>query len=246
MNKWIGCLLLLACTAHQGVAAKEWFEDAKLQLPVVGEKAAPDDTIAGYPIYLGAGDWRYMHGAVSTSGGSADSIPMGVLRLSYTDPQGLVSVQGVAANLRSNNGGYWTGTPCSANHLVVRSKGKGRTDDCMTIDAIPMTVGFDKVVGLDVRVTESSSSGRYYAMSVSIPVERMGLPGTSLADWTAARIQEDPNKKQLVEKLTTWAEKLQDSAGKLMDYSKPKDAFSQVPNFADLLVSKSPSNTARQ
>jgi len=146
----------------------------------------------------------------------------------------IAATQVIAANLRSNNGAYWSGSPCEGESLAKRMRGRGRSDDCMTIKVTSTTVGSKPVTFLVVNTVQSQSSGRYYAGTVAFNVAYLGFPGSAQSEWSKYAVQTDAAKAAMLLKLQSWAEQYQDAVAAQMDYRRPADTFASVPRLKDL------------
>lgn len=233
--------LALACIvgASIGVSthARELFVDGKAPEMAQGSSIEHDDLIGGYQIYKGDGFWYLNAASVSWSAGTADSIPIGIVSMSQWDDSTVVAIQQVAANLRANNGAYWSGAPCQGESLVTRIRSRGRYDDCMRIDTVSLPINNSTVTFFRIYTAQSNSGGRYYAASTLVNAQRLGFSSTTVADWTPSVVAADPNKTQVIHYLTLWAHRYQDAAAAQMDYRKTPDTFAAVPAIRDMLPS---------
>jgi len=232
----ISVLLFSTTCLAQGVHSRELFDEEKTPNFAKGQIIFATDEIGGYQIYRGNGTWQFDDARVTTSGGSADSIPIGIIRMSLWDAGNMVATQVVAANLRSNNGAYWSGSPCDGESLVKRNRGRGRYDDCMTIKVDTITVGAKQETLLVVNTVQSQAGGRYYIGNVGVNVTYLGFPGSSAVEWNKFAVESNPAKAAAIAKLQNWAELYQDAAAAQMDYRRPPDTFAAVPRLKDLLV----------
>ncbi|WP_170211657.1 SHOCT domain-containing protein [Rhodoferax bucti] len=218
----------------QGAHSRELFEGEKAPTFARGQYIYADDQIGGYQIYSGNGTWQFEDAKVSTSGGSADSIPLGVIRMTAWEAGEIAATQVIVTNLRSNNGAYWSGAPCDGESLAKRVRGRGRLDDCMTIKVDSTTVGSKQETFLVVHTVQSQTGGRYYIGTVAFNVSYLGFPGTAAPEWNKYTVQSDPAKAALLAKLQSWAELYQDAVAAQMDYRRAADTFAAVPKLKDL------------
>ncbi|WP_147321229.1 SHOCT domain-containing protein [Rhodoferax lacus] len=235
--KW---LLILGSLIVFSVQARELFDDGKKPTLTQGQSILSDDTIGGYPIYVGGEIWRFEDATLSGSTGSADSIPLGLFRMRLSGNGSLTAYQGVQANLRSNSSSHWSGSPCSGGHLYMRNKARGKNDNCLTIDAVSTQIGSQYRTLINVHVTETGSSGKYYSAIVSFDAESFGFPGSTVIEWNKNGLQDDKKRATAFSKITAWAEKYQDAAETLMDYNYSKDAFANVPTISALMANFGP------
>lgn len=230
--------LALACIVGAAIGApahaKELFVDAKAPDIARGSPIESDDLIGGYQIYKGDGAWMFEAATVSLSSGSADSIPIGSVGMGQWDKGNLVAAQYITANLRANNGAYWSGSPCQGESLGGRIRSRGRYDDCMRIDAISAPINYVPTTFIRTYTVQSNTSGRYYAASVLINVQHLGFGGTSVADWTPTAVAANPEKSKAIEYITQWAQSYQDAAAAQMDYRRAPDTFAVVPAIRDI------------
>jgi hypothetical protein len=229
--KNIAICMLTWCAALGVANAKEIFEDEKEPVSAKGHYIDTNDTIGGYQIYQGGLRWTMHSGLLSWSGGQADSIPLGELTLSTWGMDGLIAVQSIAANLRINNGAYWSGEPCSGNHVARRILSRGRNDNCMLIDSVAIPIDGTSTTFLRVRTVQSTTSGRYYSADLLVNADYLGVDGSLSTDWTAESVQKDPKKAAAIKKLYPWAERYQEAAARQMDFRRPADTFDAVPDL---------------
>lgn len=230
--------LALACLVAASIGApahaKELFVDSKAPNMVRGNPIESDDLIGGYQIYTGDGAWVFDAATINWSNGSADSIPIGQLSMGQWDKGSLLAAQSITANLRANNGAYWSGSPCQGESLGSRVRSRGRYDDCMRIHAISMPVNYVPTTFIHTHTVQSNTGGRYYAASMLINVQRLGFDGTTVADWTPAAVAANPEKAKAIEYITQWAYHYQDAAAAQMDYRRAPDTFAAVPAIRDI------------
>lgn len=235
VKKWAIPAVLGALLAHSPAAqSRELFEDEKIPNLAAGQAVYGDDTVGGYQVYAGNGMWQFEDADLSWSGGRADSIPLGVLRLTRWEGRELVAAQTIIANLRTNTGDYWSGSPCEGTHLLSRNRGRGRYDDCMTVGVESLGVGPTRETFLRVSTVQTHSSGRYYGASVFINVSYLGFPGSSPADWSMPTSRMDPAKADTLAQVGRWAERYQEAVSAQLDFRRPPDTFAAVPAFRTL------------
>lgn len=239
--KKIAACLAIACISV-GAQAKELFEGEKEPTLIAGQYIDSNSTVGGYQIYEGGQRWTYHSGTLSFSGGRADSIPMGEVMLSTWAPDGMIAVQSVDANLRINNGAYWSGDPCNGPHLGRRTLSRGRDDNCMIVDTLEIPIENKPKTFLRVKTVQSTSSGRYYAATLLINTDYLGADNVPSSEWTTESVQSDPKKASAFKKFYAWAERYQDAAARQMDFRKPVDTFDAVPDLR-MLRAASPKPT---
>lgn len=239
-------LLFSILGLSQNALSRELFEGENAPTFWKGEAIYSADRIGGYQIYSGNGTWQFADARVTFSSGSASSIPMGEIRMTLWEGGELSATHVVTANLRSNNGAYWNGSPCDGESLAKRNRGGGRYDDCMTIKAQSLPVDAKPQTFLMVNTVESQTGGRYYAGTVGINVAYLGFPGSSALEWSNSAVQSDPAKASVLAKLVGWAEKYQDAVAAQMDYRRPADTFSSVPKLRELKVVPAVSATTQR
>ncbi len=210
----------------------ELFENGTLRPITLFDPIPANDTIGGYPIFQGDGKWTFSRGKdyTSTRGTKLASIQMAQFEYGV-----LFATQIVEANTNTGDGASWNGSPCAPGHLVMKDKGRGREDHCLTIDPIAHTVGAGSVTMLSLKLTNTASASRLYNITLLLNPELLGVKGTGVGDWTPESLKAQPYKQAFMEKLTAWAEKLLDASIKALDYSKPQDVFSQIPSFRTLV-----------
>lgn len=233
-------LLIAFCALAPPAYSRELFDEEKPPTLTAGQAIQIDDTIGNYQIYAGNGAWQFERASIGWSGGRADSIPMGLLQMVRWEGAQIVAAQTIVANIRSNNGAYWSGAPCDGEHLAKRNRARGRYDDCMHIDVTSVTVGSRPETFLRVSTVQSNTAGRYYEATMLISAAYLGFPGSSTADWDGLAVKADTAKTQALARLNSWAELYQDAAAAQMNYRKPADAFAAVPKLKELRPVEAP------
>lgn len=215
--------------------AADLFNDGKVVDFSKGQVLDATTTIGGYPIYKDDGAWRllFVGSNMASTQGDAESIKFGQATMLQINPSGApVGVLTVVVNLtNTGQNQYMLGEPCQGAHLVTLKKGAGLYDNCMTVD-----LESAKQLGaagsmFTIKVTQTRSGGRAYIMQLRLVAEDLGFPGTEVADWSEDRLRTDKDKAALVQRLKVWGEKLQDAAGRAVEFSKPADAFAAVPPY---------------
>lgn len=229
------CAALITSLLVATSFAAELYPDGNLREIKAGDYIQAGDTVGGYPIVQNDGNWKFTSGKASTSDGGNDPVKMGYVQLDYYASGYLLARQNVAVNTGPGTNSSWGGAPCSPNHLVVRDKGHGRQDNCMTIDAQAVTAGTTSITFLNVVLTNTGNNGRFYRIIFSINADLLGERNTGTGDWTADQLKAKPYKKEAIARLTAWAEQVQDASIKAFDYSKPTYVYNRLPSFMTLL-----------
>lgn len=228
------CMALAASLVVATSFAADLYPDGNLREIKAGDFIQASDTVGGYPIVQNDGNWRFVSGKASTSGGSADPVKMGYVQLDYAPTGYLLARQNLIVNT-SPGSSTWAGTPCAPGHLFIRDKGYGKQDNCMAIDAQTVTVGSTPVTFLNVVLTNSGNSGRYYRVLFSVNADVLGVRNTGVGDWTEDELKAKPYKKEAIARLAAWGAQIQDASIKAFDYSKPTDVYTKLPSFMTLL-----------
>ena len=105
----------------------------------------------------------------------------------------------------------------------------------MTIDPRIINVGATPTLFLTIALTNTGSMGRYYRLNLFINAGQLGIKNTGLADWTKEDLKVDAKKQEALDRLTKWAELLQDASIQAFDFSKPQDVYAKIPPLANLL-----------
>lgn len=228
--------VIVLVVSMANLSAEDLFQDGKLRQVNSGDRILATDTIGGYPIFQDDGRWKFVSGKESASTGGASTTRMGSVLLDYAQGTYLLARQSLLASVDAGGmNNSWTGSPCSADHLVIRNKGQGRQDNCMTIDPKIINLGTTPTLFLAIVLTNSGSSGRYYQMSLYVNADLLGVRNTGLGDWTKEELQAKPYKQEALDRLTAWAEPLQDGSIRAFDYSKPQDVYAKIPSLMTLL-----------
>jgi hypothetical protein len=229
--------MAVAVAALQPCSAADLFDTAgKLRSIAINDPIVATDTLGGFALYQGGGDWKFEQSNSGTSGGGSQtlSVPVATVILNQFINGELFQRQLITATIGSTTGSSWRGSPCSAEHLVVRDKMRGREDHCMTIDPQTVKVGTNSITFLSVRVTHSAG-GRYYAQNLMINPNLLGSKDTVPADWTDSAMAIAPHRKALLLRLTAWAENYLDASFKAFDYAQPQDAYGKLATVQTLV-----------
>ena len=233
LKKIFAAIVVSSICVH--VFASDLFPEGNLRDIKAGDFVLQTDTVGGYPIIQNDGNWEFVSGNAYLSSGGSDPVKMGYVQLNYYAGGYLLARQNISVNTGAGNNLSWGGSPCSPGHLFIRNKGRGRQDNCMTIDAQSVTSGTSFTTFLSVVLTNSGGSGRYYRIIFSINADVLGIRGTGVGDWTEDELKAKPYKKEATDRLAAWAEKVQDGSIKAFDFSKPQDVYAEVPSFMTLL-----------
>lgn len=234
VNRYLVAILMGASAVS--AFAGDLFPDGKLRPIRSGDLIMATDTVGGYPIFQDDGRWRFVSGKESTSIGGSSTIKMGSVLLDYYQGTYLLARQALFSSV--DTGGLnssWAGSPCSLGHLVIRNKGQGRQDNCMTIDPQLINIGVTPTVFLAIVLTNSGSNGRYYKMTLAVNADLLGVRDTGIGDWTKEEIKAKPYKQAALDRLTAWAEPLQDGSIRAFDFKKPQEVYAQIPSLMTLL-----------
>lgn len=229
-------LALIILAASPVAFTQDLFVNGKLRSINLGSPISKNDTIGGYPIYQDDGRWTFVSGRESESTGNSRPIKMGTILLDYKEGTHLLARQSIIASI--DTGGLntsWTGSPCSPEHLVIRNKGAGMNDNCMTIDPFIINVGPKPTMFFSIVSTNTAGNGRYYKLTVYVNAELLGVRDTGLGDWSKQELKSKPYKQEVINRLTLWAEQLQDGSIKALDFSKPQDVYNKIPSLMTLL-----------
>lgn len=219
-------------------SAVEFFQDGK---PVPFEKGAlveRGSTAGGYIVYTGGDEWRVLSVTTKVAGAinNADEINRGTVVLEHMDSNSQKQAEmSLTTNLSfASVEQYVTGSPCSGTHIVMVNKGRGREDNCLTIDARNIQARPRDLTVFDIRIVNFKSGGRAYVMMLHILADALKFQDTTASDWTTASLDTSPERKALIGRMRTWAESLQDAANKASDFSKPQDVFDNIPSYKSL------------
>lgn len=192
-----------------------------------------DSTIGGYPIFQGGRVWRVVSGKTTSNNTNNKFANIHLISPIAND---YFSELTLAVNLEHTNS-YFTSDVCSASssHLFKLNKGGGLYDNCLTIDPRLIRIKGNDINTLHINVRNSQQSGRIYDLNLLLNLSQLGFPKTEVLDWTENAISQDVEKKKLIEQVTGWAKKLQDGVNKAIEYSKPQNAFSDVPPITSLI-----------
>lgn len=224
----------LALLGGSGQAA-DIFEEGKARDIPFRTPLQVGDTAGGYTLYPGEGKWEFEKATTSMASG-AGAIPMGTMSAQQSEAGILFAKLFVTVNLSQGESRSWAGTPCGPGHLVMRNRGRGREDNCMTIDAVGVNVGDKPTTFLSIRLTNTGASGRYYTTVLQLNPALLGVRDTGVGDWNEEVVKSQPYKAAFIAKLTAWAEKLQDATNGAFAFSQPKDTFKDLPSWRTLLA----------
>lgn len=197
-------------------------------------------TIGGYPVYTGGRAWRFILNEVTTN--NLD-VRIGHAQLISPLGQDYFAEMAVAASMGGGSeSGYFSADVCGLNtpHLFMQNKASGQNDNCLVMDPYVAKIGRNDFTMLQVKIRNSQSSWRLYDLTLLMSLNKLGFPGTTIADWSREAISHDPKKKAFVDRATAWATQLQDAVNNAMAFSKPQDVFVGVPPIQTLLDAEQP------
>jgi hypothetical protein len=190
-----------------------------------------DTTIGGYPIFQGGRIWRALSG--KTNSNNINLKLANIQLISPIDNNYFAEIS-LMVNLEQRNS-YFTSDICTTSHLYKLNNGGGKYDNCLTIDPYMVKIRGKSINTFHINVRNSQQGARIYDLNLLFNLSYLGFPQTEITDWTEDSISRDVKKKQLMEKITAWAKKLQDGVSKAIEYNKPQNAFEDVPPISDLL-----------
>lgn len=190
-----------------------------------------DSTIGGYPIFQGGRVWRVLSGKTTSN-----NINLKLANIQLISPianEYFAEIH-LMVNLE-NHSSYYTSDVCNGSHLYKLNKGGGQYDNCLTINPYMARIRGNNVNTLRINVRNSQQGARIYDLNLLLSLSQLGFPRTEIQDWTENVVSQDIEKKKLLGKVTDWAKKLQDGVNKAIEYSKPLNAFSEVPPINSLI-----------
>ncbi len=221
--------------------ANDLFPDGN---PIDFTKNAPleaGSTLGGYSVYPGDSGWRYIRVASSMSNtfGESQSVKFGTAVLYQLEPDDRdYAVMSVQVNLTGAGPNvFFSGSPCSGTHAVAVNKGQRKDDNCLTIDVATTQVENGSTPFFDIHIVQSKSAGRIYVIDLRLTTGMFGFHNTSPADWSAQALEKSPARQDFLQRLASWAGRLQDASERALDFSQPKDAFDKVPSYRTLIPS---------
>lgn len=192
-----------------------------------------DSTIGGYPIFQGGRVWRVLSG--KTTSNNLNNKFANIHLISPIANNYFAELT-LMVNLAQANM-YFTSDICSASAspLFKLNKGGGSFDNCLTIEPYMVRINGNDINTFHINVRNSQRGGRIYDLNLLLNLSHLGFPETEISDWTENAVSQNNKKKQLIEKVTEWAKKLQDGVNKAIEYKKPQNAFSDVPPITSLI-----------
>lgn len=229
-------LFLLGTTVY----SSDLFTDGKPADYVKDSALDPNSTAGGYAIYKGDGGWKVGSVTSTLSGtlGNAEASNLGTVSIYQSEPNGdwFASLRFTVALSNISGNTYILGSPCSGTHIVAINKSEGRNDNCLTIDAVSFQSGTKNTTLFEVLITQTRTGGRRYVSALRLNAELLGFRETAPNDWNLEdTLRASPSRKVFIEKLKQWAALLQDASDKALDFSKPQNAFENVPSYRTLL-----------
>ncbi len=237
--KLITISLIAAALIWQPAFSEDLFDDNSSHDFKSVSFLSNDSTIGGYPIYQGGRTWKVRSGKSTLNN---VNWRLAHVNLTSSINDDYFAEMYLMVNIDERRGSY-TANPCSGSHLVAVNKGGGVNDNCLTIDPYSATVGGKSITTLQIKIRNSQTSARLYDFNLLLNVTHLGFPDTSTYDWAEDSIKRDSSKTKLIEKIISWAKRLQDGVDKAIDYKKPKNAFDGVPPINDLLAVASEAST---
>jgi hypothetical protein len=201
------------------------------------ESLESDATGGGFAVFQGGRPWRIVMAKVTKN-----NMDVGISYLQLFSPMGneyfaemaiTISLGGGDASLQT----YFSGEPCApgVDALIKLNKGAGKSDNCLTIKPLTVTIQGKSVPTMSIQVRNSQSSKRLYDINLLLALDKLGFPNSKDADWTTSQISNDAPKMQFIKKIGAWGEQLQDAVNLALAFSKPQDVFQKVPSIDTLL-----------
>lgn len=245
VQKFLRSLALLACsTLAASSFASELFPDRQTGSYTPGAELPAASTVGGHAVYQGNDSWQLVGLTTQKTGtsGMATPLTLGVVKLVQGTPaEGWAAAMYIVVSLNSvGPRQYMTGAPCAGSHLITVNKGFGLEDNCLTVDADRPTGVANGPTILTLKIYIAKSAGRLYVIDLNMNPAVLGFADTEPADWTPAAVKAAPERAAFVQRLQKWAEALQDSSDRALDFSKPQDAFANVPSFRTLSLAAKP------
>jgi hypothetical protein len=202
------------------------------------EKLESDATAGGFAIFQGGRQWKLASLKVTEN-----NLRTRIASTQLISPQHNEYFAQMAITLSLGGGdhfsrAYFSGDPCppSMNALVKLSNSSQKTQNCLTINPITLTVQGKPIPMMEISVTNTKSSSRLYMVQLLLALDKLGFPNSKDSDWTTSQIDNDAAKKQFIEKIGAWGSQLRDAVDMALDYSKPQDIFQKVPSIDILLA----------
>lgn len=225
--------MLLVCMAAGAAQGADLFlENRKLRPIAQGDALLPTDTVGGYAFYPGEGAWRFMDANSDMELGPT-TFWLGNVTMLHKEGNQNIAYQYLTANLsRSESIPGWSGGPCTEERLVKKAVRFGNTESCLTVG-----VGANQTGDIFFRlsVTNTASGGRYLQHRLSFVADYFGHRGTNEGDWTQLSLQANPRRKDVIERLTAWGEKLQSASAKAFAAGQSGDFYKDVPSYVSLM-----------
>jgi hypothetical protein len=186
----------------------------------------PGDTIAGYPIFAADGDWKVYFTFLGEATSRNDSAQQPIIYM-WRSEQGKWAMEQVLTVTTSNPGGNgWNGSPCSGDFLIKIHVNRGRYDRCATTKIIDKKLSGATTEALEIKFTETNSSGRLYISTFNIYYDAIGL----------ARSEINNKDSDLNKKIKDWMNTFLEGVIKASSFEKPADAFNNVPTFSNAIL----------
>ena len=217
-----------------------------------------DASIGGYPIWQGEKKWRLFEISRSDSGGTAQSVPLGRVRVFQTENKNFVAAMTVAGNLAQASASDWNDEPCKRDDMLFKSSlgGKFRDINCVTINHVTnyasnpggqaaKLFALFKEQGVDtpstvlqIVFTRHSTNLRRLEVVLNINPELMGFPREPETTWGRSAWHQSQSfgnaeKKRFIDALSAWSLLF----AKQMDvaFSKDLQAFTSIPSWRAVL-----------
>jgi hypothetical protein len=189
----------------------------------------PGDTIGGYPIFAADGDWKLYFTFLGEATSRNDSAQQPIIYMGRSE-QGKWAMEQVLTVTTSNPGGNgWSGSPCSGDFLIKIYVNRGKYDRCATTKIVDKKLSGVSTEALEIKFTETNSSGRLYISTFNIYYDAIGLARSEINDKNS-----DLNKK-----IKDWMNTFLEGVIKASSFEKPADAFNNVPTFSSAILNGS-------
>lgn len=193
-----------------------------------------EDSIGGYTLLAAPAPWRFVDGGQNTAIGPT-ALSIGHLRLAWVEDEQLQALLMVRANLRASpDAAGWRGLDCADDTQTARHEIRSGADlSCLWLQAVPSDEGG---VHLVLGLRHTAAGGRLHEQQLLLPGAALGLDDGSPADWLPARVEADPARRALRDRLLAWGRAWQtDELAVFRGEARGAAAWRTTPALSQLL-----------
>lgn len=219
-------IIAIALTAKNAIAL-DLIQGDKLNKEVEpGYPIKATDTFAGYAMYSNDGDWSFSGSTMGSTTGGLESLKQPFIFMQRYEYGKWAIGQTITVTISGDGGrGGWMGDPCGGERILKINVVRGRLDRCSSTQIKSLKIGGVQTDTLEINFIETNFGGRLYNSVFNLNLDVFGLNYRTVNDKSS----------EFNTRLKDWMSKMLDATVKAADYSKPSDAFKDIPPLTEVI-----------